>query len=303
MKYGISRLTYSPAHFIQIPQAEYKAIFKARADVLTFVGIERKFDLLVENYADYERELLEVSLQSLLVSESSYAREQDQGLAIERRLANLLTTAKLYLDQVDSDLSKVYRNKSDVRKHRDQARSKQRETSQEYRVVEELRNHLQHRGMPLWGVTYPSSWNDSLTRLRFGVEPLLDVTQLRDDGFDKHIIRELEREGEQVPLTPFVRKYVEGLGIVHQALGAVTAADLTKWQTVLMGALNRGFAQFGNEGGAVSLVVLDDTGELTSEHHIFRAQWEYGNDLAEKNGHLTGLSSRYISTANKKGDG
>jgi hypothetical protein len=74
MIYGITGPTYSPDAFIEIPQAEFDAISTARAHVLTFVGVERKFDLLVENYADYERELLEASLESLLLRMPTYTR-------------------------------------------------------------------------------------------------------------------------------------------------------------------------------------------------------------------------------------
>lgn len=300
--YGITTPKYSPDTFIDLSATEYADIARARAGVLTFVEIERKFDLLIENYADYERELFEGSLRALLFSRDTsylraYARGQDGSLRVTKRLVNLLTTARLYIDQVNHDLSSVYGKSSDVYGARKKAASSQFVSHVEYRFMEKLRNHVQHRAMPMWGVTYPARWEDE--GLKFSMSPLLDVAKLRADDFKApEILDELEKHGKQIRLTPVIRRYIEGLAHVHQVLAAAVEPDKTTWQFLLTATVQRGIAAFG-PGIGVAIVTLDADGEVEEDLPIFTAQWEYGNEVAAKNSQLQRLSDRFISTHEK----
>lgn len=301
MKYGITGLTYSPDRFIEITKAEFDDLAAAKVQIVTFIGIEEKFDLLLENYADYERELLEVSLQTMLFNDIHDERPGGHSHVVTRRLVNLLSAARLYLDQVTHDLKAIYGPSSGPVHGMEEAKSREYDGHLGYRVMEELRNHVQHRGMPLWGMSYPSSWDESGKRRKFFVTPILDIPLLRDDPkFDRAIITELASRGEQVLLTPLVRGYVEGLGVVHEAVRAATDNDATRSEQSLVETQNRAYAHFGISGDAIGLVALDDNGEPTTEQHIFRQQWEYRRELAAKNSALSRLASRYISSEHEE---
>lgn len=305
MHYGLTGLTYSPDRFLEVTQSEFEEITTAKAKVVTFVAIEEKFDLVIENYADYERDLLEVSLQRLLSPGNlgDYDRTRGHSHAVARRLVNLLSAARLYLDQVAHDLITVYGPDSPAAARMKEARKKEYDDRLAYRVMEKLRNHVQHRGMPIWGISYPSSWDEPPRRLRFSVAPILDLPALREDPeFNRDIVRELEGKGEQILLTPLVREYIEGLGVVHEALRAATTGDSSRWEQVLVDAQKRAYAHFGEEGGAVGLVALADDGKPAKLQHIFRQMWEYRGRLTKKNSLLSRLAARYISTAHDEGD-
>jgi hypothetical protein len=59
MKYKIARDAMSLAGEILLTPAEYASIRLAKRQLIVFLGIEEKFDLLLENYAEYERCLFE----------------------------------------------------------------------------------------------------------------------------------------------------------------------------------------------------------------------------------------------------
>ena len=58
MKYALAPAIRHRADPIEITEDEYRAIAAAKDGLITFIGIEQKFDLVLENYAEYERELL-----------------------------------------------------------------------------------------------------------------------------------------------------------------------------------------------------------------------------------------------------
>jgi hypothetical protein len=54
---------------IEISDDEFTRITNAKRNFLTLLGIEEKFDLVLENYLEYERELLSLNLQRMLLQD------------------------------------------------------------------------------------------------------------------------------------------------------------------------------------------------------------------------------------------
>jgi hypothetical protein len=102
MRYALRALGSSV--LVDIDEAAYVEVKRAKDALVAMISVEQKFDLVVENYSDYERELLDLSLHQALRGDLDWAGSQDDIAAVSRRLANLLSAARLYLDQVNHDL-------------------------------------------------------------------------------------------------------------------------------------------------------------------------------------------------------
>ena len=66
MKYKIVRAATSLPGSVDLSPEEYEALKRAKKGLVRIVEIEEKFDLLLENYAEYERSLLELTLHYVL---------------------------------------------------------------------------------------------------------------------------------------------------------------------------------------------------------------------------------------------
>ena len=88
---------------ITITVERFKEIAAAKKKLVVATGLEEKFHILLENYADFERALLDLALRHLIFSTAGWFEFQDEILAINRRLANLLSAARSYFDQVDHE--------------------------------------------------------------------------------------------------------------------------------------------------------------------------------------------------------
>ena len=64
MKYGLGNPLKPFVMIVDLGKERFEAIPAATKSLLIVMGIEQKWDLLLENYADYERELLNISLES-----------------------------------------------------------------------------------------------------------------------------------------------------------------------------------------------------------------------------------------------
>ena len=85
-----------------------------------------------------------------------------------------------------------------------------------YRVMEAVRNMMQHRSLPIHRLSYPQDSQPGGARFR--TVPSMEVARLKEADLKGSLVQELDSMGKHVPVTPFVRDYVEGLATVHEGL-------------------------------------------------------------------------------------
>ncbi len=263
------------------------------------IGIEQKFDLVIENYADYERELLELSLRHSLHQDFRWAGFQDQIAAVSRRLANLLSAARLYLDQVTHDLRSTFGPAADLPVAVKAKSSEEYDARFGYRVMETLRNVMQHRSMPVHALSFP---HESVGQgLQVRAVPSIEVARLKDAELKPAVLAELQSRGESIDLTPLVRDYVEGLSNVHGELRTLAAPYAASWDAVLASTQARGAAALdSNPKRAVFAFRLDEADNVLETVQVFTDLTEYRQVLERRNSTLSGLTRRYISSVCSK---
>ncbi len=296
MKYGITVRTLEGRPFLEISGAEFGALKCAKAGLLTILSIEEKFDALLENYSEYERELLGLSLDYMVHSGGlTWTSMVSDVFRINRRLANLLTMTRLYTDHVKHDISSL----STIAPEVSGFFSREYDASFEYRLMEALRNHVQHHGMPISGASYPQSWEDRggqpRAAMRTSITPFLDVDQLRENPkFKPSVLAELNERVDPPPLSILVRKYVEGFSRIHDAVRALLAQSVSEWSTTFMGAFERSQLDLG-ERRHVDLIRRDVDGNTIEEIAIVKDLLERITEMKRRNPHLASLSRWYIS--------
>ncbi len=94
MEYALRAL--GNRELLEIEAEAYQGVGCARSCVgSTMIGIEQKFDLLYSNHRDCHVDLLNLSLTQLLKRGIAWQSFHDDIAAISRRLANLLSAARL----------------------------------------------------------------------------------------------------------------------------------------------------------------------------------------------------------------
>jgi hypothetical protein len=282
---------------IEISEAEFGALKQAKTSLLTFLSMEEKFDALLENYSEYERELLSLALDHMVHSGGlTWTSMISDVLRINRRLANLLTMTRLYTDQVTHDISTLSVSAQEVLS---QCFSREYDTHFEYRLMEALRNHVQHQGMPITGASYPRSWEDRgeqrMTAMRFSFTPALDLDQLLENQRLKASVRAELTQCEQLPdVSILVRKYVESFSRIHDAVRASLTQLMSDCSETFLSAFTRSESRLGARKH-VDLIMQDADGRTLEQIAIVRDLSERITLLRQRNPHLATLSRWYVS--------
>ena len=298
MRYAITRLAAGQHEIIPISQEEFIRIKKAKACYLVVLGIEEKLDIFLENYAEFERELLSLTLRRSVFQDFDWHGLMDDIQATNRRLANLLMSLRLYTDQIKRNVATLFGRHGQKRRDILDALDKQRQSSFGLRVLDELRNHIQHRDLPIRHLTHHigRSGDTASPRIRYRIKPSLQVAALREDQqFDREILRALEEKGETVPVTQFVREGVEATCRFHEHLRDLIAIDIEAWCYILQDVLTRGRAILGEDLTALGVVAEDEEERCLESEHIFDDLLQRRLILVKKNCSLSDLSLRFVS--------
>lgn len=256
----------------------------------------------MENHADFERDLLDMALRHSLFPGRDPQFMTDDRHVVSRRLVNLLSTAKLYVDQLQHDLSRAYGHGSALLTEGRQLLSREYHTSLGYRVIEAVRNHTQHRDLPVQRIHYPMRLIEGSPPMwRCSVGASLDIRTLQDDPkFKRSVLedlRPLASDEQSVEVAPLVREYVQSIGRVQMRVRELIAPDLGAADALIVDARDRArLAAQGTSLAGLSIVRRDEDGRSHGWEWVSTELIDRRKELQKKNSHLDSLTRRYVSS-------
>lgn len=214
---GIARGTLTRERYSEVKHAKKTCLFA--------LELEEKFALLIDNLAEFECELLQQAEGYLLWGfPEEHVKSMQSRLCLDRRLANLLTACRLYLDQTDHGISALFGRTSDQFEGVKKFKNDLYDGHWGYRLMEALRNHVQHSGLIIHIISYPQfrSTGKGPDYSEYTISPQTKVSTLAENpNFKKPILEELQAKGEKVDLRGPVREYLSCLVELHDKLREV----------------------------------------------------------------------------------
>jgi hypothetical protein len=222
---------------------------------------------------------------------------------VNRRLVNLLSTAKLYIDQLQHDVSKTYGRNSNPYIGIKQFLAQEYDGSLGYRVMEAVRDHTQHRDTPVKFIHYSTTRVETCAppMLRFSAGASLDYHSLQDDPkFEKSVLDELRplvSKGRWIEVAPLVREHVQSIGRIHHRVRELIASDLSAADALMEEVLDRAKAAAQGESLAgLSIVQRGEDGRSYDSEWVSTELIERRKALQKKNSHLDSLARRFVSS-------
>jgi len=247
VQYGLINWTIGENVFLKLTPAKYEQLNTANKGLWEALQIEEKFNLVIENYAEFERELLTQANDLVIFSNISWSDLQTDKHAINRRLVNLLTTCRLYIDQVPHNMNLVYGKGSAQSSDTKKQMSVEFDGNVEYQIMEQLRNHVQHRDIPIYGIAknrWLEDYKTDNSKFKFCVEPKLSVSSIREGGcFKPAILKKLEALGEEVDVRPLVRKYITCIYNIQKSIRKQMKDDIKNWADLIIESEKRYLAK------------------------------------------------------------
>ena len=297
MEYGLAREVIGSRTFVPLAKQEFDGIADAKGALLLCLAIEERFDLVVENFLEFEMALLESTLRDSVTTTEHQQAHAHRSL-LNRRLGNLLSSARTYIDEAKAHVHRLVPSEFDAVKA---AFAREYDQRLGYRAMEALRNYVQHRGSPIAQVSYRAHFvqrSDS-DCVAHTMEPRIRPSDFAQDGkFKAAVRRELQAIGEEVDLKPLEREYVEGLWAVHKEIRGWIAPLIGQWEGTMRDAQRR-YEEASNQGeGTVGLVAArrQADGSLSNQVAIVTDFNEHRRFLERKNYNLDHLADRYVSS-------
>ena len=202
----------APSTKLEISQQRYDEIKNAVKILAAAFALEETYDLLVGNYIEFETSALGLAAKSMMQPPHHYDEMFEMNAQMNRRVVNLLTTAKMFVDQLQQRVGACSGDKAAAKAET----SKHYDSLFEYRFMEALRNHVQHSGSAVHSLSFGGRWWPPRKK-----EKMVFATEVRaqrrflelDPSFKKAVLQECP---ESVDLLDAARKYLAALSQVHQ---------------------------------------------------------------------------------------
>lgn len=289
-----------------IPQAlrkeEHEALLRAKKALRFGVAFEQRLDILLENYATLERYILDLALRNAVFMGDTRGRLGEGKHNVNRHLNNLLSSAKLYIDQTAHALSEQFGQDSSQFERYIGVKRDEYDNSFAYRSLEALRGYMQHRGLPTHSVSFSSRRDESdQDRIRhrhivtFGLMP----ENIREDGgFKSDVLRELEGHVDmkrQIELMPLIREYVSGIARIHKSVRMSISAELDNADSYVATIFERVYSLTGHR--CTSARIWETTTEGMNSFGVISSEWiEERKNFTTKNCFAEYLSDQYVSS-------
>ncbi|MCA0255048.1 MAG: hypothetical protein LCH47_00410 [Proteobacteria bacterium] len=217
--YFLARLVIGSRDEIEIEKSEYDNLLRARRVLSEFTSLDEKFFAICENYRDIEEFIFKSALEDAVFGKGSVPDLYGVGAQFGRRIGSFLSSVRLFFDVIGTH---VYEISHDI-KLKDGAKIKKSKCYDDnfnYRVMEEIRNHSQHRAFPVHLTTFSRKRDGELDDILFSLDFYLDIYQLFDDKFKKSVRNELEALPGKFNLKRGVRSYFEEICKIHKEVKA-----------------------------------------------------------------------------------
>jgi hypothetical protein len=296
MQYRITRRTLDCRDSIDTTSDQFDAAKLAKERLIEALGVEEKFNLLLENYAEFETALLGISLRRTIFMGQDWSESQNDIHTVNRRIVNLLTTSRLYLDQISHNMNSMYG--AGALASLKKALSDEYDSSLGFRALEALRNYVQHRDLPVRRLIYGASREANMSQSKRTLTPSLSIERLKQEGkFKASILKELVATGgEFIDLKPIIREAMESYGRVQAFVRQLIATDIAQSDSIVLGIKESFQAQFGPNVTGLAVVSANDKGKTVEYVQIFDELIQRRNWLETRNPALTRYNAEVISS-------
>ncbi|EOW9140923.1 hypothetical protein JG635_18130 [Vibrio cholerae] len=226
---------------VELTEKEFLEIQNAKITLRCALAIEEKFDIVLSNLKELEIEIANETSSNQALLSGSYTEPFSFRILLERRLANLLTSTKAYVDQIPSNVRDSFVESAGILEEVKKYFSHAYASSIDYRVMEMLRNHIQHNGIAIHSVQH------LLKRTENGIKNEVLVLSKKSELVQnrKNKRATLNEIADSINLLGSSQKYVAKLAEVHRKVRDKVAPHTLQARLVFEKAIDR----YKQEGG------------------------------------------------------
>ena len=302
MKYFLQLPVTGDTPEVEISETDFSVYRESMKVLFGCLAIEKKYEILISNYHELEQEILHVTATHMVrgIPRSPHdfrlMMDLDFKLMIDLRLVNLLTSARLYLDHLTGHVRDCLPRRTDVEKEVKELCAAEYDNHMEYRFMEALRNHVQHRGLAVHTVSLSEGY--AVLEGEKLIMHSLDFRTLKselamDGNFKRAVLDEIPQE---VHLKLATRSYVESLSIIHNEIRNLIVGSVKQARQTVEDAFCQYKGVYGNEVQWLDVQKRDGEKVIEKDSLLLWGD-EIRKKLQERNSRLSQLQKRFASNS------
>jgi hypothetical protein len=284
---------------IEISREKFEDIKQCTATLSAALAVEEKYELITCNYVEYEQDLLNCALAHQLRFSADYIDMFDEITKFNRRITNILTSTRMYMDHMPRHLRKCLpaEDKAELELFLKGLTHREYDAYFEYAFLEALRNHLQHAGLCVSQVTldnrnYPVDDGGRLWENRtlvFTDKKLLEG----NPEFKKFVLNKMP---DKVELTTAIRVYIGCISRIHDKIRNRIQTSVDAARASLEETLKNYSDQCASPTKMVHANRYSPTQDTPEEVVLIFFEWDNIRiKLQNKNMRKSNLSRHYVS--------
>lgn len=221
---------------IPIDQARRTALQQAEDGILAMLGFEDRYAMVIDNLMDLERHLFNWSLIDMLRPMEGFEELFDHKRDANRFFGNLLSSCRQYIDQTHHHVGPYLATTGLTS---EAALSEQYDAHLSFRVMEALRNYVQHEDLGVHTVSIGGGWIESSGGKvrRYVVSIGIDLDHLgKATKFKAKVLAELKTLPAIPDLKQIIREYISALATAHKKMRDTLKPQLDQWRSEMEAA-------------------------------------------------------------------
>lgn len=295
MRYLLRKAVINPVPEVEITAQEFTVLKAARGVLSNAFAIEEKYEIVISNFLELEKQLLDVAATNAVRDTNTYAEFFETRSLLNIRLVNLLTSTRLYLDQLPQHIDDCHLQDTKAISLVKARCSEEYDKHFEFRFMEALRNYVQHRGIPVHFVRQGARWtsleDDRL--MEFSIQIAAQRSYLEeDDKFKKTVLKEITGD---VDLIAASRRYLESISAINEFVRKLLQ-EPTSFARAAIEAAHHRYSQVCSET-LIGLCALEMENSQSIASIPLLLEWDdVRRQLQNRNRQLVNLSKRYVTS-------
>lgn len=291
MEYYLHPQTLAANPRLSLTHDEFDDLASAHKALSSALYLEQTYDLVISNHEELELSVFEISLKSMIFSHHTHENFYTDTCLINRRMQNLLSAAKLYIDHLPQSSKGLQINHSELR----ELASEIYDTSLHYRFMEALRNHAQHFGLPVDGVIFSDSRSEEsdYAHMELLTIPYVLKSKLAENNkFKKSVLNEIP---EKTSLMIAMRSYVSSLSLIHKKARSLSLQTIEKSTDLIESAIKT-YGEALEKDPILLFAVTNDQSKPLMKVPLNLAWEQHRLELIKKTRFTSHLEKRYVTT-------
>ena len=286
---------------IEISKEKFLELKSAKRTLREAFACEEKYEIVIHNYIELEKELSGLTIADIGRSRSGYSDFFNYELTSNIKTANLLSSARLYTDSLPKNISTCLQDSNSI-KQIEGFLGEEYKNNLYYRFISVLRNHVQHNNLPTHRISIGKRRTEDKLLEHYSNFSVEKKILLEDKHIKRKVLDEME---EKIDLILAIRHYIESISKIHIQARELVKSKVTEARDSIESAINKykGVDTITKESpGGLSVINRSKENEIIEEFSV-SLDWDNIrlNLIKKNNRQLTNLHKKYATTQTNLG--